>query len=772
MLDIRRLTAVGLNVRPSHVLKLADALSDAIETVMNNLSQPARLLKEDVDIFEWPLQVEYEGDSPHHVTIRVVKDSGKWKISRELMESVLSLWVSSTRERHEAARSNIRDHPNDFGLRLLGKTSSKLQRDLGWWMPRHEGDILHVQFDAANGPHSIARYQVVGGVEVPSASISSDNMRFDKVGLQSDPYGTTDSSEQEKDDFLATECNVPLAQLYALDLFASFMWTLAPQLHTRVAGGVDLGTKNTVRWPPASFENQKLSDIVRHIHETGLGSMHDILASIIPPLSSNDRLPGLDQVIELAREHAEKFEMSGKLQGASVIYLEVYQAMDRSSENTPEKAKATAILAMHLEDIESMIRFEEELCISPSYGSKEILATRKTLTNELSRSYLAEPIKAFRNYKASVLAYWTSPESNADLEKHKGALEGYREKFQWNSLHETGINPVSIENETGIDPASLENLQLLRDGDKSGIDTGDLFGWTPLHYAVLQPSNIFVVNLLLEWGASPDTADLRGWTPLHYACLTQDGPCIESLLSFSHRRVRGRDGSEPIHCTAKSGGVCIDRLVKLGNTANDTDSYDMSPWMWSVVKGDEEALINLLYYADPLQRDTRGRTALHLAALSTREGRIEFLSEHVFTDQETRSMMGESRDKKAKTPLDLAVMKDTAAAIKPLFSLFEANADAQKPSNSTPLHLAVQSKSLNALQELLRHAKRVSPSVRNSQQRTPLHEAAMLDYLAGVRALLKAGAEVHAKDNKGKTPLDLAREADASVAVVDLLSPS
>jgi hypothetical protein len=131
MLDIRRLTAVGLNVRPSHVLKLADALSDAIETVMNNLSQPARLLKEDVDIFEWPLQVEYEGDSPHHVTIRVVKDSGKWKISRELMESVLSLWVSSTRERHEAARSNIRDHPNDFGLRLLGKTSSKLQRDLG-----------------------------------------------------------------------------------------------------------------------------------------------------------------------------------------------------------------------------------------------------------------------------------------------------------------------------------------------------------------------------------------------------------------------------------------------------------------------------------------------------------------------------------------------------------------------------------------------------------------------------------------------------------------
>ena len=65
-------------------------------------------------------------------------------------------------------------------------------------------------------------------------------------------------------------------------------------------------------------------------------------------------------------------------------------------------------------------------------------------------------------------------------------------------------------------------------------------------------------------------------------------------------------------------------------------------------------------------------------------------------------------------------------------------------------------------------------NVRNSNGSTALHRAAASGETACVEALLAAGADIKAKDDEGKTALDLAKQAmrDGVIAVLEQWSSS
>lgn len=78
---------------------------------------------------------------------------------------------------------------------------------------------------------------------------------------------------------------------------------------------------------------------------------------------------------------------------------------------------------------------------------------------------------------------------------------------------------------------------------------------------------------------------------------------------------------------------------------------------------------------------------------------------------------------------------------------------------STPLHLCIQRRLPRTLECMLLRLGGERVDVRDNRLSTPLHCACQTAFVEGVRLLIQAGADVLAKDKRGRTPLDLAQRS-------------
>ena len=111
-------------------------------------------------------------------------------------------------------------------------------------------------------------------------------------------------------------------------------------------------------------------------------------------------------------------------------------------------------------------------------------------------------------------------------------------------------------------------------------------------------------------------------------------------------------------------------------------------------------------------------------------------------------------------PLGLAAFFKHPAVAK---LLIEAGADvnmASKPAGFTPLHSAVADDEGEAAKDLVRMLldANADPNARSATDGTPLHTAAFTGNIPILQLLLAYGGDPAAADNKGHTPLDVARE--------------
>uniref|UniRef100_A0A674IKV8 Uncharacterized protein n=1 Tax=Terrapene triunguis TaxID=2587831 RepID=A0A674IKV8_9SAUR len=162
----------------------------------------------------------------------------------------------------------------------------------------------------------------------------------------------------------------------------------------------------------------------------------------------------------------------------------------------------------------------------------------------------------------------------------------------------------------------------------------------------------------------------------------------------------------------------------------------------AAAKGDLSDLAKVLKENDINAVNASNETLLHIAAANGHVAIIEYLI--------NKGAKLDVKDKKGRTPLHRAAEKGQDDAVKVLLQAGAYIYSLDKEAK-TPLHLAAQNHHTHILKRILKEEARCYKNQQNF-----LHMAALKDESNLAQKLLKNGAPVDAKDEKGQTALDYA----------------
>ena len=251
-------------------------------------------------------------------------------------------------------------------------------------------------------------------------------------------------------------------------------------------------------------------------------------------------------------------------------------------------------------------------------------------------------------------------------------------KSAWWGLSDDHLNAISSECSTGLKSSER-----------------DIFGWTPLHYAVTTGKR----NQVIVSKSIPILADMAGRNPVHHAARCGDHEILEILLGTkidkkndAANKVESK-GMLPLHLAAQSkNAVEVAKLLlpytddinlrdKWGRTALYLAAENGSRGIVGVLVGeygdDPKAEINI--ECDyKLQR----RTALHAAVASRHHSILAMIA-----GKDGRGLKWKDSDQ--KTALELAVANDCELSIAALVKVFESThvsaLEAHAPKRETAL---------------------------------------------------------------------------------------
>ncbi|KAK7867490.1 hypothetical protein R5R35_004498 [Gryllus longicercus] len=328
------------------------------------------------------------------------------------------------------------------------------------------------------------------------------------------------------------------------------------------------------------------------------------------------------------------------------------------------------------------------------------------------------------------------------------------------------------------------------------------FTWTPLHLAA-HGGHAECVRLLLGCGANTATDDVLKRTPLHWAACGGYVEAVQVLLEAG-ADVNARDYNNytPLHLAAP--GLfeddwyrqlpvkiisevptdflgCIAALVEAGADLNARDFEGNTPLLvagetnhlkgvhllrelgsdMSVINNRRETILHLVCGSGDLEaietvldaqsvcvnaRSKFGRTPLHVAA--ARQAPVKCLEAVVARGGDVNA-----RDSRLRTPLHKTAMIGYHSGLEALLRL-GADPAARDRGGKTPLHYA------GALFERCAHTLlryRAPVNARDNKLRTPLfYTARTFSFMPCVSVLVEGGADRHARDCDGRTPIDVA----------------
>lgn len=382
------------------------------------------------------------------------------------------------------------------------------------------------------------------------------------------------------------------------------------------------------------------------------------------------------------------------------------------------------------------------------------------------------------------------------------ALRKKGAKIHVKSLFKSTMMMCACSNNTNIE----DRLAILKDLRKAGCDVNerDIDLRTALINASCCKSNNKILNFLIDEGAIVDAEDKYGQTGLMYAtAIAADAEMVGTLLDKgadpNHENINIKKDTPYLIAFLSGNPELIDRYIE----KDFEENYRISGrtllqrfLMLIPIDPDEEKLIIEMMQSENLIESDINEMYRKVAHKFSRNADIScILSEkHSFYgfennfDKVIQSIIDghkrkggdvsaylNNRDDDGWTALMIACRIKNTKAVK---TLLENGADPNIPSDSgmTPLMLACNKGDLETVKILIKNG--ADPNISDEEGRTALmylmecldmaptqeekdkgenwpHDATKEDCLEIARILIDAGADIHAKDNKGSEVTDM-----------------
>ena len=307
----------------------------------------------------------------------------------------------------------------------------------------------------------------------------------------------------------------------------------------------------------------------------------------------------------------------------------------------------------------------------------------------------------------------------------------------------------------------------------------DLFGRTPLFYAILA-NNEVIIDLLLKRGAEVNHRDDQLFSPLALACQNGSLPIVKKLIqagadpnqriTINHitavylaaakkqplivqyllahgasPMIPGQEGFYLIHMLAKAG---LDHLIRLvvsrGTSVDLPDHHGHDARHCAARSGQTKTLALLLSLQNASLTKEDGASLLGLASANGHEETVRWLFAHgVIPSLENTGLC---------SPFALAALGTNPSAILPLYAPYKVS---EAPASvRTALLGAIRMDRLDSVQTIYSHVISVNSELANGD--TGLHFAARFGALHCTQWLLSHGADPLLPCESGETAIELA----------------
>ena len=289
--------------------------------------------------------------------------------------------------------------------------------------------------------------------------------------------------------------------------------------------------------------------------------------------------------------------------------------------------------------------------------------------------------------------------------------------------------------------------QLLNKGVHD-IDFQDNIGNSSLHYLC----NIYDHDLtekMLDMGADINIKNLKGETPLHMAAALGEVKLIELLISNgADISIKTYEGITPLVTAIRNRNIQAAKVFIFSGA----DKYAVSVNHLSVLDYIKaESLDELLvFFKEGFPKlDTKGNTPLHHAVNQNGVSTVRDIlnKDRTFIDV---------RNKKGLTPLLIAI-SNLNYGITDLLLKFGANPNlVREDNNASPLHTAALN-GISWLGEILLEYK-ANINALDNEGATPLILAVRGHHREFISLLLRRGADINITDDSGKKAIDYAKD--------------